>query len=49
MMVVEEVASDDSGEGVDSDDLDENIEANVDAMVYGQQRQPLSIQAQNAP
>ena len=39
MMVVEEVASDDSGEGVDSDDLDDNIEDNVEAVVYGQQHQ----------
>jgi hypothetical protein len=37
-MLEEENASDDSGEGVDSDDLDDEIQDNVEQMVMQQQQ-----------
>jgi len=37
LQMVEENASDDSGEGVDSDDLDDEIQDNVEQLVMQQQ------------
>ena len=43
MMLEEELASDDSGQGVDSDDLEDDIEDNAEAVVMQQQHQVFSI------
>lgn len=44
MLLEEENASDDSGEGVDSDDLDDEIEDNVEQLVMQQQHYGASQQ-----
>ena len=48
-MLEEENASDDSGEGVDSDDLDDEIQDNVEQLVMQQQQMYAPHQQQAIP